>query len=81
MGHWHDDLDVSAWSNDLPVLLSQVHRDVAQQRLAAYPDHPIATARGYSGHVAMPADADQTAYERAGYVDALQAANNAQGPW
>jgi dihydroorotate dehydrogenase (fumarate) len=33
------------------------------------------------GMLAMPADADQTAYERRGYVDALQAANNAQGPW
>ena len=33
------------------------------------------------GMLAMPADADQTTYERAGYVDALQAANNARGPW
>jgi dihydroorotate dehydrogenase (fumarate) len=33
------------------------------------------------GMLAMPADADQTAYERAGYVSALQAANNATGPW
>ena len=33
------------------------------------------------GLLAMPADADQTAYERAGYVSALQAANNAKGPW
>ena len=33
------------------------------------------------GMLAVPADADQTAYERAGYVRALQAANNAEGPW
>jgi dihydroorotate dehydrogenase (fumarate) len=33
------------------------------------------------GMLAIPAGADLTAYERAGYVDALQAANNAQGPW
>jgi dihydroorotate dehydrogenase (fumarate) len=43
--------------------------------------------KGYSrvgdvrGLLAMPADADQTDYERAGYVDALRAANSAQGPW
>jgi hypothetical protein len=29
----------------------------------------------------MPADADQTDYERAGYVDALRAANSARRSW
>jgi dihydroorotate dehydrogenase (fumarate) len=33
------------------------------------------------GLLAVPADADQTAYERAGYVRALQAANSAHSPW
>jgi len=33
------------------------------------------------GILAVPADADQAAYERAGYVRALQAANSAHGPW
>jgi dihydroorotate dehydrogenase (fumarate) len=33
------------------------------------------------GMLAVPADADQAAYERAGYVRALRAANSAHGPW
>jgi len=33
------------------------------------------------GMLAVPADADQAAYERAGYVRALRAANSGQGPW
>jgi dihydroorotate dehydrogenase (fumarate) len=33
------------------------------------------------GLLAVPADADQSAYERAGYVRALQAANSAHSPW
>jgi dihydroorotate dehydrogenase (fumarate) len=33
------------------------------------------------GILAVPADADQAAYERAGYVRALRAANSAHGPW
>jgi dihydroorotate dehydrogenase (fumarate) len=33
------------------------------------------------GLLAMPADTDQAAYERAGYVHALRAANSAQPPW
>jgi|SRR5450755_1285725 len=43
--------------------------------------------KGYSsvgqlrGILAVPADADQAAYERAGYVRALQAANSARDPW
>ena len=33
------------------------------------------------GMLAVPADADQAAYERAGYVRALRAANSAHSPW
>jgi len=33
------------------------------------------------GLLAVPADTDQAAYERAGYVRALRAANNTHGPW
>ena len=33
------------------------------------------------GMLAVPAGGDQAAYERAGYVGALRAANTAQGPW
>jgi dihydroorotate dehydrogenase (fumarate) len=33
------------------------------------------------GILAVPADADQAAYERAGYVRALRAANSAHSPW
>jgi hypothetical protein len=34
------------------------------------------------GKLAVPPGADETAYERAGYVDALRAANaSAYGPW
>jgi hypothetical protein len=33
------------------------------------------------GILAVPADADQAAYERAGYVRALRAANSAHRPW
>ncbi len=33
------------------------------------------------GKLAVPADSDPASYERAGYVRALQAANNAHGPW
>jgi hypothetical protein len=29
----------------------------------------------------VPAGTDQAAYERAGYVRALRAANGARGPW
>jgi dihydroorotate dehydrogenase (fumarate) len=35
----------------------------------------------FRGKLAVPADSDPARYERAGYVRALQAANNAQGPW
>lgn len=43
--------------------------------------------RGYTtlgdlrGPLAVPADSDQAAYERAGYVRALRAANHTHGPW
>jgi dihydroorotate dehydrogenase (fumarate) len=33
------------------------------------------------GLLAVPADADQAGYERAGYVAAMRVANNAPGPW
>ena len=33
------------------------------------------------GVLAVPADADQASYERAGYVAAMRVANNAPGPW
>jgi len=33
------------------------------------------------GMLALPADTDQAAYERAGYVRAMQAANSSPGPW
>ena len=33
------------------------------------------------GMLALPADTDQVAYERAGYVRAMQAANSSRGPW
>ena len=33
------------------------------------------------GKLALPPDTDQAAYERAGYVRALQAANSARSPW
>jgi dihydroorotate dehydrogenase (fumarate) len=33
------------------------------------------------GMLALPADTDQAAYERAGYVRAMQAANSSRGPW
>ena len=33
------------------------------------------------GMLALPAGTDQTAYERAGYVRAMQAANSSRGPW
>ena len=45
------------------------------------------TRKGYPsvaavrGMLALPADTDQAAYERAGYVRAMQAANSSRGPW
>jgi dihydroorotate dehydrogenase (fumarate) len=39
------------------------------------------TVSDLRGLLAVPARADQTGYERAGYVRALRAANNAPGPW
>jgi dihydroorotate dehydrogenase (fumarate) len=33
------------------------------------------------GMLALPADTDQAAYERAGYVRAMRAANSSRGPW
>ena len=33
------------------------------------------------GMLALPAGTDQAAYERAGYVSAVQAANSSRGPW
>jgi hypothetical protein len=31
--------------------------------------------------LALPAGTDQPAYERAGYVSAMRAANSSPGPW
>jgi hypothetical protein len=31
--------------------------------------------------LALPADTDQAAYERAGYVRAMRAADSSRGPW
>jgi dihydroorotate dehydrogenase (fumarate) len=45
------------------------------------------TRKGYPsvaavrGMLALPAGTDQPAYERAGYVRAMQAANSSPGPW
>jgi len=40
------------------------------------------SVREFRGLLAVPADADETIYERAGYVSALREANeNAYGPW
>ena len=45
------------------------------------------TRKGYPsvaavrGMLALPVDADQAGYERAGYVRAMQAANSSRGPW
>jgi dihydroorotate dehydrogenase (fumarate) len=36
---------------------------------------------GVRGMLALPAGTDRAAYERAGYVSAMQAANNFRGPW
>ena len=33
------------------------------------------------GMLAVPAGTDEAAFERAGYVRAMQAANRAHGPW
>ena len=33
------------------------------------------------GMLALPAATDQPAYEREGYVRAMQAANSSRGPW
>ena len=39
------------------------------------------TVAGVRGLLSVPAGTDQAAYERAGYVSALQAANLGRGPW
>ena len=36
---------------------------------------------GVRGMLALPAGTDEAAYERAGYVRAMQAANSSRGPW
>jgi dihydroorotate dehydrogenase (fumarate) len=36
---------------------------------------------GVRGMLALPAGTDRAAYERAGYVSAMQTANNSRGPW
>ena len=44
---------------------------------------PAAAASPLSqrGKLALPPDTDQAAYQRVGYVRALQAANSARRPW
>ena len=39
------------------------------------------TVAGFRGMLSVPAGTDQAAYERAGYVTALEAANAYNGPW
>ena len=41
----------------------------------------FASVADLRGLLSVPADADGAAYERAGYVRALQAANRGHGPW
>jgi dihydroorotate dehydrogenase (fumarate) len=36
---------------------------------------------GVRGMLALPADIDQPAYAREGYVRAMRAANSSRGPW
>jgi dihydroorotate dehydrogenase (fumarate) len=36
---------------------------------------------GVRGMLALPEGTDEVAYERAGYVRAMQAANSSRGPW
>jgi dihydroorotate dehydrogenase (fumarate) len=55
------------------VLLDGLSGWMARKGFAA-----VADARGL---LSVPAGTDETAYERAGYVGALQAANQGHGPW
>jgi dihydroorotate dehydrogenase (fumarate) len=41
----------------------------------------FATVADARGLLSVPAETDQAAFERAGYVTALQAANQGHGPW
>jgi dihydroorotate dehydrogenase (fumarate) len=41
----------------------------------------FAAVAEFRGLLSVPADADQAAYERAGYVTVMQAANQGHGPW
>jgi dihydroorotate dehydrogenase (fumarate) len=55
------------------VLLDGLSGWLARKGFAA-----VADARGL---LSVPSDADQAAYERAGYVTVMQAANQGHGPW
>jgi dihydroorotate dehydrogenase (fumarate) len=55
------------------VLLDGLSGWMARKGFAA-----VADARGL---LSVPSDADQAAYERAGYVTTMQAANQGHGPW
>ncbi len=55
------------------VLLGGLSEWMARKHFATVPE--------FRGLLSVPADADQAAYERAGYVTALRAANRGHGPW
>jgi dihydroorotate dehydrogenase (fumarate) len=55
------------------VLLDGLSGWMARKGFAA-----VADARGL---LPVPSGADQAAHERAGYVSAMQAANQGHGPW
>ena len=43
--------------------------------------HEFASVASVRGKLAAPADIAGSAYQRAGYVSTLRAANQGQGPW
>ncbi|MGA8460526.1 MAG: hypothetical protein WB800_34375, partial [Streptosporangiaceae bacterium] len=55
------------------VLLGGVCEWMARKRFATIPE--------FRGLLSVPADTDQAAYERAGYVTMMRAANRGHGPW
>jgi dihydroorotate dehydrogenase (fumarate) len=61
------------WAGHAGVLLDGLSAWLARKGFAA-----VADARGL---LSVPGDADQAAYERAGYVTTMQAANQGHGPW
>jgi dihydroorotate dehydrogenase (fumarate) len=58
------------------------HADALLDGLAAWMASKGFTAVGeLRGMLSVPSDTDEAAYERAGYVSALRAANSSYGPW